>query len=72
MSLGRVIFDALRQEKHISHFTISEAVDVAKKIGAKETYFTHVSHLMGFHDEVNKELPDGMELAYDGLLVTSG
>ncbi len=64
-----VVLNALRQEPHISHFTLVEAVEMAKKIGAPNTYFTHMSHQIGFHEEVNLSLPIGMQLAYDGLVL---
>jgi phosphoribosyl 1,2-cyclic phosphate phosphodiesterase len=59
--------NALQKEKHISHFNLEEAVIQAKKIGAEQTYFTHISHKMGLHQSVSKELTDGLALAYDGL-----
>jgi len=62
-----LVLDALRKEKHISHYSLSEAIAVAEHIGAEKTYFTHMSHQMGLHDEVSKELPPNMFLAYDGL-----
>lgn len=62
-----LVLNALRRESHISHFTLKEATDLALKIGAENTYFTHMSHQIGFHDEVCAELPDGIALAYDGL-----
>lgn len=61
--------NALQKEKHISHFNLDEAVVQAKKIGAKQTYFTHISHKMGLHQSVSKELPDTLALAHDGLTV---
>ncbi len=64
-----LVLNALRNEPHISHFTLSEAVDLAKKAGVAEVYFTHISHQLGFHDEVNYNLPAGMQLAYDGLML---
>ncbi len=64
-----LVLNALRREEHISHFTLGEAVQLAQELGAEKTYFTHISHQMGLHEEVNKELPPGMELAYDGLKV---
>ncbi len=64
-----LVLNALRKEKHISHFTLSEAIEVAREINAQKTYFTHISHLMGKHEEVNKELPENMYLAYDGLTI---
>ena len=65
--LDVLVLNALRPQTHISHLSLSEAVELAKTIGARETYFTHMSHDMGLHDEVNKELPKGVQLAYDGL-----
>lgn len=63
-----LVISALRQEvEHFSHILLTEAIEYAKKVGARKTYFTHISHYMGFHDEVNQELPLGMELAYDTL-----
>ena len=62
-----LVVNALQKEQHISHFTLDEAIDFARKIGAKETYFTHISHNMGLHQVVEKELPDNIKLAYDGL-----
>lgn len=65
-----LILDALHnQEKHISHYTLREAIEVAQTIGADKTYFTHISHRMGLHSVVEKEIPEGMELAYDGLTI---
>lgn len=65
-----LVLNALQRESHISHFTLDEAVEMAKKIGAKETYFTHISHKLGLHDVVDRELPEGIALAYDGLQLT--
>jgi phosphoribosyl 1,2-cyclic phosphate phosphodiesterase len=65
-----LVLNALRKEKHISHFTLEEAIELAEEIGADQTYFTHISHQLGLHDSVGKELPDGIELAYDGLKVS--
>lgn len=67
-----LILNALQRESHISHFTLNEAVTMSKKVGAKETYFTHVSHKLGLHNEVDRELPEGIALAYDGLELTLG
>ena len=64
-----LVLNALRKEQHISHFTLEEAIALAKELKAKTTYFTHVSHQMGFHELVEKELPPGMFFAYDGLKV---
>lgn len=62
-----LVINALQKEKHISHFTLDEAISFAKEMNAEQTYFTHISHRMGMHDEVSKELPERIHLAYDGL-----
>jgi len=64
-----LVLNALRKKEHSSHLNLQEATDVAKEIGARQTYFTHVSHLMGRHQEVSVELPEGISFAYDGLRV---
>jgi len=61
-----LILDALRYRKHETHFSIDEAVAAAKRINAEQTYFTHMTHDI-VHDEANAKLPQGIELAYDGL-----
>lgn len=66
-----LIINALQRQPHISHFTLDEAIDFAQKIGAEQTYFTHISHNLGLHEVVEKELPTGMKLAYDGLTLFS-
>lgn len=65
-----LVLNALQKESHISHFTLDEAVEMARKIGAKQTYFTHISHRLGLHNTVESELPEGIALAYDGLQLT--
>lgn len=65
-----LVLNALQKQAHISHFTLGEAVEMAKKIGAKQTYFTHVSHRLGLHHAIDRELPEGIALAYDGLQLT--
>jgi phosphoribosyl 1,2-cyclic phosphate phosphodiesterase len=62
-----LVLNALQREPHISHFNLEEAVAVAQQIGARKTFFTHVSHKLGLHRTVEKELPPNMELAWDGL-----
>ena len=66
-NLDVLVINALRKEEHISHFTFDEAIEISKELGAKLTYFTHISHQLGLHDEVSKELPEAIHLAYDGL-----
>lgn len=62
-----LVVNALRKEKHISHFTLDEAVSLVKELGVPRAYFTHISHQLGSNEEINRELPEGMQLAYDGL-----
>lgn len=62
-----LVLNALRHEAHPSHFTLKEAIEVATAVGAENTYFTHISHQLGLHNEVEATLPQGMHLAYDGL-----
>ena len=65
-----LVVNALRKEKHISHFTLQEAVALATELDFPQTYFTHISHQMGLHHAVNQTLPKGMQLAHDGLIVS--
>lgn len=62
-----LVLNALRHEPHVSHYTLSQAIDVAQELGLPQTYFTHISHQLGLHSEVESTLPTGMLLAYDGL-----
>jgi len=62
-----LVLNALQKEPHIAHFTLDQAIEQALRIGAKKTYFTHISHRLGKHAAVEKELPEGIFLAYDGL-----
>lgn len=64
-----LVINALQRATHVSHFTLKEAIDFAKVIGAEKTYLTHISHNLGLHSKVSKELPKGIELAYDGLKI---
>lgn len=65
-----LILNALRKEKHLSHFTLAEAIDMGQKLGVPEVYFTHISHQLGTHAAITRELPPGFHLAYDGLQLT--
>ena len=65
--LDVLVINALRIKSHISHLSLSEAIEIALKTGAKRTFFTHMSHDIGLHEDVNKMLPKNMQLAYDGL-----
>lgn len=62
-----LVLNALRKEKHPSHFTLNEAIEVAKSTGVPDTYFTHISHQLGKHTDVENQLPQGCHLSYDGL-----
>lgn len=64
-SVEVLIINALRRERHLSHFSLEEALDLAGRVGARRTILTHVSHEMGLYREI--ELPFGVELAYDGM-----
>lgn len=65
-----LVINALQRQPHLSHFTLQEAIDISLKIGAEHTYFTHISHKLGLHAEVEKELPAHISLAYDGLTLS--
>ena len=65
-----MVLNALQRESHVSHFNLQEAVEVARRIGARETWFTHISHKMGLHQTTDRELMPGIRLAFDGLRLT--
>lgn len=67
--VGVFVINALRHEKHLSHFTVEEAVEVSRAVGAERTYFTHMSHQIGLYSEIKNSLPEGIEFAYDNLCV---
>lgn len=62
-----LVLNALQKEKHVSHFNLEEALVVARKVGAEKTYFIHISHKLGCHQEIEQQLPPGVFLAHDGL-----
>jgi phosphoribosyl 1,2-cyclic phosphate phosphodiesterase len=66
----QLVLNALRREPHISHFTLHEAIEIAQNLKSDVTYFTHISHQLGLHDEVEKELPENIFLAHDGLKIS--
>ena len=70
-ALDVVVLDALRERPHPTHFSLSEAIEAAHRIGARRTYFTHMCHDLG-HAATCARLPAGMELAYDGLVIQVG
>ena len=66
-----LVVDALRKQKHISHFCLKEAIDLINEFGPRKAYLVHMNHQMGQHDLINAELPHNIELAYDGLQFTA-
>jgi len=64
-----LVLNALRREAHISHFTLEEAIELVKELKPEKAYFTHISHQLGLHSDVLKELPSTIEIAYDGLKI---
>lgn len=67
-NLDVVVVDALRVRPHPTHFSLSEAIEAARRIAARQTWFTHMCHDLP-HADTNRQLPEGMALAYDGLVV---
>lgn len=66
-NLDVLVLNTLRREPHISHFTLNQAIELVQELKPKKAYFTHIAHQLGLHDEVSKELPPNIELAFDGL-----
>jgi phosphoribosyl 1,2-cyclic phosphate phosphodiesterase len=62
-----LVLNALKEEKHYSHFSLQEAIEISNILQPEKTYFTHISHLLGFHEDVEANLPENIHLAYDGL-----
>ena len=69
-NLDVLVINALRLESHNTHLSLDEALAVVAKLQPRKAYFTHISHLLGFHDEVQKNLPNNVFLAYDNLEIT--
>ena len=69
--LDYLVINALRHEKHISHFTVREAVEVSRKVAPRYTFLTHASHQIGLYRDICGTLPEGVSLAYDGLVIQS-
>lgn len=69
MKIDTLIIGALQMEPHSSHLNLNEALEFIKVVEPKKVYLTHISHKLGFHEEVSKMLPEGVELAYDGLQI---
>jgi phosphoribosyl 1,2-cyclic phosphate phosphodiesterase len=68
--LDVLVINALREEWHSTHFNLQEALDFISIVNPKKAYITHISHLLGFHEEVQKKLPENVFLAYDNLIIT--
>ena len=68
-NLKILIITTLRKEPHISHMNLEEALETIKLLKPQKAYLTHISHVFGFHDKINTELPANVELAYDGLTI---
>jgi phosphoribosyl 1,2-cyclic phosphate phosphodiesterase len=69
--LDVLVLNCLRIESHPTHLNLEEALEIIDELKPKKTYFTHISHYLGFHDEADAKLPDNVFLAYDTLQVTS-
>lgn len=65
-----LVINVLRVDSHNSHLNVAEALELIEAIKPKTTYFTHISHMLGFHDEVEAMLPENVHLAYDTLKIT--
>lgn len=70
MNCKVLVINALREEPHHSHLSLNEAIELSRALNAESTYFTHISHTLGFHEEVQRRLPQNMFLAYDQLTIT--
>ena len=70
-NLTVLVINALREEPHNMHFNLQEALDFIKLVKPQKAFITHISHLMGFHEEVQKQLPENVFLAYDNLIINS-
>lgn len=65
-----LVINALQKEDHISHFRLDQALEIIKTIKPEKAFLTHLSHRMGLHQDVEKELPENVKIAYDGLSIT--
>ena len=68
-NLEVLVINALREEPHNTHFNLQEALDFINIVKPKKAYLTHISHLLGFHDETQEKLPENVFLAYDNLII---
>lgn len=70
-NLEILVINALRREPHLSHYSLSQALELSRRVGARYTYFTHISHQMGRYAQIAHELPENAYFAYDGLVIES-
>ena len=61
-----IILDALRKKEHVSHLNLQQALELLQELKPKKALLTHISHYMGLHAEVNSQLPNNIQLAFDG------
>jgi len=64
------VVNALREEPHTTHFNLQEALDFIQLIQPEQAYLTHISHIFGFHEDIQKKLPENVFVAYDTLEIT--
>lgn len=69
IGVDTLVISALHRNPHHSHLNLDEALDLIEKIAPRQAYLTHMSHRMGFHQEVDDSLPEGVNLGYDGLRI---
>ena len=69
-NLEVLVINALREEEHISHFNLEQALAIILELKPMRAYLTHISHHLGFHEAVQQKLPENVFLAYDGLEIT--
>lgn len=70
LRLKVLVINALREEEHHSHFNLQEALDFITLVQPEKAYLTHISHIFGFHEEIQKRLPENVFVAYDNLEIT--
>lgn len=66
-----LVINALRKSKHISHFSLDEAIEIIQEVNPRQAFITHLSHFIGLHEKIQQDLPENIFLAYDGLVVNS-
>lgn len=64
-----LVVDALRWKEHPTHWCVAEALEAVRRLQPRQTYFTHMGHDIGLHNQANARLPEGVQLAYDGLVI---